>query len=1310
MKQFLSLIGLLLSSLLYAQAPQFIHYQAVLRDANGAVLSNQTITLKLEITQGQNTYTEIRTVTTNNVGLVNLNIGSLPAPNSIPFTDIDWASGNTSFITWFDPTNTQNNWQYIGNSSIASVPYALHAANVFSGDFNDLTNIPNIDSSNVNEIQSISAVGDTIFLSNGGYIYFDRFSGNFSDLTGVPTFDSSNSNEIQFLSQTGDTIALSNGGGSIYIPSFSGDYNDLFNKPQIDSSNTNEIQVLSLSGDTLKLSNGGYVVIPVDKWSELNGNIYRNSKVGINTTSPTSQLDVVSPLGTPDTELGLTISRNVSNNGWGTPLRFNALNNLNQVQRYGQITGGILSSSGKTGFLSFSVANGLTWGVNYEQEKMRLNSTGLGIGTSTPLRSLHVNGSLRLSPLSLPPSAGAAGDIYVDQSGALNFYSGGKWVKANQQLSFSSDTLTLSDGGFVVLPFFSGDYNDLINKPNGTSNNLQVIDDLGDASTNSTSLGLGNNILNGVENTAVGINSLLYNSQGSANTGVGYDALKLNTSGARNTAVGMSAALQNIGYQNVAVGYYSLLMSQGSFNTAIGSNSLVNHISGTENVALGYKALELAENLSASTAIGSSALRQNKTGLRNSALGYNALVANDSGNANSAFGYNVMAYNIGGDNNSAFGDEALGYNRQGNNNSAFGARAMFQISSQIAVSNNSAFGAQALFGTAGSNNSAFGFQALKFNGYGEYNTSIGTRSLFNSSGDSLTAVGANSLFTNQTGKLNTGIGAFSDVSSPNLTNATAIGALALVDESNSIQLGNTELEKVKTKGVYYGSGAVFSDSTGAGGNSILRLSSNTKGFIPPRMTSIEMNAINGESGMIVFCTDCNGVGSLMTYNNGWIAITGGSSNAGAQTLSINGDTLSLSNGGFVVLNYFSGDYNDLVNQPNIDTSISNEIQSLSINGDTLFISNGGYVILPSNNSSNGQLPSITLDSVNSSYNSITVHYSITNSGSSLIQSHGLIYSDSSSPTFDNSQHILFAFGKKGHYSQTIGGIQANKTLYIKACASNSSGTSMTSLITETTANYTLPSISQPNNVFFTNDSVVSHTTMISDCGNDPNCNIYWVLKPMNYSGLPTFNDSASITVHYNELVNNWNVNHNSWYKYRLYIENSLGSSYSTTLYDSLFIPYLVGDYALGGIVAYLKVPTDNGYDPNTYHGIIIDTADFYPTSYSCSLAPSLDSNAFQGIANGNVVFQNCGNDPSFANSAFGLTYNLSLNGYSDWCLPTEDDIWRLRLNYLKLRQYFDNGWYHTSTRITNTVRVNYTKTLTPVNSNLGAKAKAIRYF
>ena len=422
-------------------------------------------------------------------------------------------------------------------------------------------------------------------------------------------------------------------------------------------------------------------------------------------------------------------------------------------------------------------------------------------------------------------------------------------------------------------------------------------------------------------------------------------------------------------------------------------------------------------------------------------------------------------------------------------------------------------------------------------------------------------------------------------------------------------------------------------------------------------------------------------------------------------------------------NGFSGDFNDLTNVPNLDTSNTNELQVLSLSGDTLFLSSGGFVVLPSNGvgtgSNNGQAPSLVIDSIESIFGYITVYYSISNSGSSMLQSHGIIYSDSTAPNFDNSEHLLSWHGKKGHYFKQIGYFQPSQTIYIKACASNSQGTTLTPLVAVTTGSYVPPTVSHPNDVFFTNDSSVHHSPVVIDCGNDPNCSVYWVLKDFNSVGMPTFGDSLSISIPYGTDPYNWNVSHNSSYKFRLYIENSIGSSYSVINYDSLFIPYLIGDFAFGGIVAYIKTPNDIGYDPNYYHGIIIDTADLYPNSWSCSntVQSALDSSAFQGLYNGNVINNYCANFPtSYLTSAFGLTYNLNLNGFADWSLPTPEDINLLQQNFIRIFQYFTGTYYtsfaHFNTQLSSNIYI-YGSSLVPSgqwNVPLTTKAKAIRYY
>ncbi|MBX2907217.1 MAG: tail fiber protein [Taibaiella sp.] len=133
--------------------------------------------------------------------------------------------------------------------------------------------IPVLDTSFSNEIQALSMVGDTLKLSNGGFVLLPNISNYIGDsvtwnrVHNKPTVDTSFTNELQNLSYSNDSVRISNG-NVIVLPSVSGYVRDsvkwtnVRGKPTVDTSFTNEIQTLSFSNDTIRISNGNNIVIP----------------------------------------------------------------------------------------------------------------------------------------------------------------------------------------------------------------------------------------------------------------------------------------------------------------------------------------------------------------------------------------------------------------------------------------------------------------------------------------------------------------------------------------------------------------------------------------------------------------------------------------------------------------------------------------------------------------------------------------------------------------------------------------------------------------------------------------------------------------------------------------------------------------------------------------------------------------------------------------------------------------------------------------------------------------------------------------
>ncbi len=129
MRKLSLIIMLLFSTILFAQTPEKMSYQAVIRDASGTLITNQAIGMQISILQtsatGTAVYQETQTPTSNTNGLVSLEIGTGTVISG-DFTSIDW-SNDTYFIkTETDPIGGTN-YTITGTSQLLSVPYALYA-------------------------------------------------------------------------------------------------------------------------------------------------------------------------------------------------------------------------------------------------------------------------------------------------------------------------------------------------------------------------------------------------------------------------------------------------------------------------------------------------------------------------------------------------------------------------------------------------------------------------------------------------------------------------------------------------------------------------------------------------------------------------------------------------------------------------------------------------------------------------------------------------------------------------------------------------------------------------------------------------------------------------------------------------------------------------------------------------------------------------------------------------------------------------------------------------------------------------------
>jgi len=126
----LTFTAILFSVTIFAQViPQGFNYQAVARDASGAELTNQALTIQLSIISDTTTFAiswqETHSVNTNDFGLFSVVVGqgiSTGVGSSLAFDSVNWGSSNHY-------VKTEMNGIDMGTIQLMSVPYALYSAN-----------------------------------------------------------------------------------------------------------------------------------------------------------------------------------------------------------------------------------------------------------------------------------------------------------------------------------------------------------------------------------------------------------------------------------------------------------------------------------------------------------------------------------------------------------------------------------------------------------------------------------------------------------------------------------------------------------------------------------------------------------------------------------------------------------------------------------------------------------------------------------------------------------------------------------------------------------------------------------------------------------------------------------------------------------------------------------------------------------------------------------------------------------------------------------------------------------------------------
>jgi hypothetical protein len=304
MKKPITSILLVLATLFVsAQVPEAFNYQAVVRNSSGVIVTNQNVSLKISILQSSETgptiYAETHSATTNNFGLVNLQIGKGTVVSGV-FMPGGWGVATHYIKVEIDP-NGGSAFTHLGTSLLLSVPYAFHAQTVAEDKVNDADSDPG------NEIQSLQLNGTQLSLSKGGgTVEIPSSADNWGTQSVTSDATLSGEGTIANPLKIANNAIQPRWENIQNLPGGFADNND--DVEDGDANPNNEIQTLSISGNELSISDGNMVTLPASPWESSGNDIYFNSgNVGIGTNNPLNKLDVYGSAGFHREGTGLLI-------------------------------------------------------------------------------------------------------------------------------------------------------------------------------------------------------------------------------------------------------------------------------------------------------------------------------------------------------------------------------------------------------------------------------------------------------------------------------------------------------------------------------------------------------------------------------------------------------------------------------------------------------------------------------------------------------------------------------------------------------------------------------------------------------------------------------------------------------------------------------------------------------------------------------------------------------------------------------------------------------------------------------------------
>ena len=301
---------------------------------------------------------------------------------------------------------------------------------------------------------------------------------------------------------------------------------------------------------------------------------------------------------------------------------------------------------------------------------------------------------------------------------------------------------------------------------------------------------------------------------------------------------------------------------------------------------------------------------------------------------------------------------------------------------------------------------------------------------------------------------------------------------------------------------------------------------------------------------------------------------------------------------------------------------------------------------------------------------------ITSDGGSPITARGVVWSTSADPTTSDSKTT--DAGTTGTFTSNLTGLTAGTLYYVRSYATNAVNTVYGTQISFTTLSPpTIEATTAATSI--TSTTAISGGNITSDGGSPITARgVVWSTTSSPTIALTTKTTDAGTTGTFTSNLTG--LTGGTLYYVRAYATNAANTVYGDQISFTTLTPpptYTIGQRALGGIIAYITGGGNTGTS-----GLVVTESNISTSAqWGCSGNGGISGADGSAIGTGNQntidIMAGC----ATAGIAARLCGDLVQGGYSDWYLPSKDELSKLYLNRTAIGGFETNAYYWSSTEI-----------------------------